>query len=125
VGQKASSLRIHGSRLLVNPPLLWIQERGNAYILRKKIQAIHGEEALSQLRSQEALKDLNRQLRVDKTIERTIGAVLSFLKSHLRMPAPLAPADLALFVPWDLQSNRPLAAIDDRLQPYLEQVWLA
>jgi len=125
VEQKVSSLRIHGSRLLVNPPLLWIQERGNAYILRKKIQAIHGEEALSQLRSQEALKDLNRQLRVDKTIERTIGAVLSFLKSHLRMPAPLAPADLALFVPWDLQSNRPLAAIDDRLQPYLEQVWLA
>ena len=125
VGQKASNLRIHGSRLLVNPPLLWIQERGNGYILRKKIQAIHGEEALSQLRSQETLKDLNRQLRVDKTIERTIGAVQGFLKSHLRMPAPLAPADLALFVPWDLQYNRPLVAIDDRLQPYLEQVWLA
>jgi GNAT superfamily N-acetyltransferase len=123
--QKALNSRINGSRLLVNPPLLWIQERGNGYILRKKIPGIHGEEALSQLRSQEALKDLNRQLRVDKTIERTIGAVQDFLKTHLRLPAPLSPADLAVFVPWDLQGNRPLVAIDDRLQPYLEQVWLA
>ena len=123
--QKSSNSRINGSRLLVNPPLLWIQERGNGYILRKKIPGIHGEEALSQLRSQEALKDLNRQLRVDKTIERTIGAVQDFLKTHVRLPVPLVPADLAVFVPWDLQSNRPLVAIDDRLQPYLEQVWLA
>jgi GNAT superfamily N-acetyltransferase len=125
LGKKASDLRIHGSRLLINPPLLWIQERGNGYILRKKIQGIHGEEALSQLRSQEALKDLNRQLRVDRIIARTIGDVLGFLTSHLRVPAPLAPADLAVFVPWDLQNNRPLVAIDDRLQPCLEHVWLA
>ena len=102
VEQKASNLRIAGSRLLVNPPRLWIQDRGNGYILRKKIQGIHGEEALAELRSRPDLKELNRQLRVDKLVERTMGAVTDFSKSHLRLPAPWIPADLALFVPWDL-----------------------
>lgn len=125
IEKKAAGEQIGLSRLLVNPPLIWLQDRGNGYILRKKIPGIHGEEALSQLRTNPGLKNLNRELRMDRVIERTMREVLAWLTGRLRPQGPLSISDLALFVPWDLEGNRPLTAIDDRMQPYLEHLWVA
>ncbi|MFH1092034.1 MAG: GNAT family N-acetyltransferase [Pseudomonadota bacterium] len=48
---KSPGARAGNARLLVNPPLLTIRDRGNAYVLRRKIEGVHWEEALEQLQS--------------------------------------------------------------------------
>jgi hypothetical protein len=123
--KKAEGARIGSARLLINPPLCWLQDRGNGYILRRKVRGIHAEEALAQLRTHPGLKALNQELRVDRVIERTVREIRSWLSAHLRPQGPLGVGELAVFVPWDLEGNRPLVAIDDRLKPYLEHLWVA
>jgi hypothetical protein len=123
--KRAGGERLDATRLLTNPPLLWLQDRGNGYILRRKIPGIHAEEALAQLRTHSNLKALNLELRVDRVIEKSVRETRSWLAAHVRPQGPLPVAELAVFVPWDLEGNRPLMAIDDRMKPYLEHLWLA
>jgi hypothetical protein len=123
--KRAGGERLDATRLLTNPPLLWLQDRGNGYILRRKIPGIHAEEALAQLRTHSNLKALNLELRVDRVIEKSVRETRSWLAAHVRPQGPLPVAELAVFVPWDLEGNRPLVAIDDRMKPYLEHLWLA
>ncbi|MBI5583914.1 MAG: GNAT family N-acetyltransferase [Deltaproteobacteria bacterium] len=125
VKRKTDGARIGSARLLVNPPLLWLQDRGNGYILRRKVPGIHAEEALAQLRTHPGLKTLNQELRVDRVIEQAVREIRTWLSAHLRPQGPLGVSELAVFVPWDLEGNRPLVAIDDRLKPYLEHLWVA
>jgi GNAT superfamily N-acetyltransferase len=123
--KKTGGERVAATRLLTNPPLLWLQDRGNGYILRRKVRGIHAEEALAQLRTHPGLKVLIQELRVDRVIEKTVRETRSWLAAHLRPQGPLPVSELAVFVPWDLEGNRPLVAIDDRMKPYLERLWLA
>lgn len=125
LGKKIGGERVAGTRLRINPPLLWLQDRGNGYILRRKVPGIHAEEAMAQLRTHPGLKALNQELRVDRVIEKTVRETRSWLSARLRPRGPLPVSELAVFVPWDLEGNRPLVAIDDRMKPYLEHLWLA
>ncbi len=67
-GQVAAK-RVRNALLQTNPPLLVIRDRGNGYVLRKKVEGIHWEEAVEQLQTLPELKELNREMRIDKKIQ--------------------------------------------------------
>ncbi len=50
---------------------------------------------------------------------------MNWIKAHIRVPDPSLFQDLAYFVPWNLEKNRPLFSIDNANVPYLEKIWVA
>jgi GNAT superfamily N-acetyltransferase len=125
IGQKTSGLRLNGTQMRINPILVWILDRGNGYILRRKIAGIHWEEAVAQCRENPQLAFLNRQLSLDQKISRTVRDLRDWIQDHVRFPKKTSLADLAFFIPWKIESNRPLFSIDDANRPYLEMIWIA
>lgn len=122
--------KIHGARIgqaqvKINPPLLWLQDQGNGYILRKKVDGIHWEEAVFQLRQNPSLRFLNQHLSLDRKITGTITGIMGWIKEHIRLPERGEIQDLAWFIPWNLERNSPLFSIDPANVPYLEQIWIA
>lgn len=120
--------RLAGSRarnalLQVTPPLLALRDRGNAYILRRKIPGIHWEEALEQIRCAPDLSRIHRELRLEPLIHATVGAALRLAASRAPGIEALAE-DLTLFVSWDLDRNRPQVQVD-AAGVFLQAVWLA
>ena len=64
--------RPSNAQLRINPPLLTIEDRGNAYVLRRKVDGIHWEEAIEQIQSAPHLKSMNETMKIDRVI---LGAV--------------------------------------------------
>lgn len=125
IGRKAREIRVRQTKVKINPPLLWIQDRGNGYILRKKIEGIHWEEAVYQLKKSPDLRFLNQHLFLDQKLTKTIPEIMDWIKIHLRVGDPSILQDLAYFVPWNLEKNRPLFSVDFANAPYLEEIWVA
>jgi GNAT superfamily N-acetyltransferase len=125
IEKKAQGTRVGQAQVKINPPLLWIQNHGNGYILRKKINGIHWEEAVFQLKQNPSLRFLNQHLSLDKKITGTIIEIMDWIKEHVRLPEQEELPDLAWFIPWNLERNSPLFAIDPANVPYLEQIWIA
>ena len=71
------------ARVEINPPLLVIRDRGNAYVLRKKIEGIHWDEAVEQLQSNAALKGLNREMKLDRLVLATARKAHEFTGEKL------------------------------------------
>ena len=63
-----SGTAIRNSRLRYNPPVLIIRDSGNAYVLRRKLQGIHWEEAIEQLQGAPRLQALNRSMSLDRIV---------------------------------------------------------
>jgi hypothetical protein len=125
IARKTAGLRIAKIRININPPLAWLQHRGNGYIFRKKVAGIHWEEAVSHLKKDPELQPLNRQLGLDGNIARGIREIHQWFQQRLRPAGKARFQDLAFFVPWNLNGHRPLFSIDGSNQPFLESVWLA
>jgi hypothetical protein len=125
IQKKAQGARIHQAQVKINPPLLWIQDHGNGYILRKKVEGVHWEEAVFQLKQNPNLRFLNQHLNLDKKITETIIKIMDWIKEHVRVPEREQLHDLAWFIPWNLERNSPLFSIDPANVPYLEQIWIA
>ena len=125
IGRKTREIRIQQAKVQINPPLLWIHDRGNGYILRKKIEGIHWEEAVYQLKQNPELRFLNEHLFLDQKLAKVIRETMNWIKAHIRVPDPSYFQDLAYFVPWNLEKNRPLFSIDNANAPYLEKIWVA
>jgi hypothetical protein len=125
IDRKTSGLRLNGTQIRINPISDWILDRGNGYILRRKIAGIHWEEAAAQCRENPRLAFLNRQLSLDRIISRTVRDIRDWIQDHIRFPKKTSLADLAFFIPWNIESNRPLFSIDDATRPYLEMIWIA
>jgi GNAT superfamily N-acetyltransferase len=125
IERRTREIRILQAQVKTNPPLLWIQDRGNGYILRKKIEGIHWEEAVYQLKQNPDLRFLNQQLLLDQKLTKIVRETMNWVKVHIRVSDPSLFQDLAYFVPWKLDRNRPLFSIDMDNAPYLEQVWVA
>lgn len=125
IERKSRGIRIDRAQIKINPPLLWFQDRGNGYILRKKIKGIHWEEAVFQLRKNPNLRFLNQHLNLDQKVIHTIRGLMDWSKTHLRLPDRSILEELAYFVPWNLDKNRPLVSIDETNSPFLETVWIA
>jgi hypothetical protein len=119
-----SGVRVKNCRLRSNPPLLVIEDRGNGYVLRKKVEGIHWEEAIAQLQDSPALKELNKSTRADRMITSTVKQAAAWLGERLEN-ADDAHSDLfSYFVSWNLSINQPKIVVDF-FGSYVEKVWIA
>ncbi len=120
---KIGGLRIRNSVVYVNLPLLIIRDRGNGYVLRRKIDGIHWEEAVEQLQSAPALKPLNESMAIDRMIRATVRKAQDWLKSNLDKEESLVE-QFTYFVSWNLEANQPMLVVDFA-GSYLKAVWVA
>jgi len=116
--------RIKNACLKVNLPLLTIRDRGNAYVLRRKIRGIHWEEAMEQIYSQPRLKELDRSLELRRMISGTVREATRAVSGQLNVEETEVSDLLACFVAWDIQANQPLLMIDFSTS-YLTEVWMS
>jgi hypothetical protein len=123
IASKTSGVRVRSAQLKVNPPLLVIRDRGNAYVLRRKVQGIHWEEATEQLQSSPALKKMNEAMRFDQVVFGTVRKAKEFIEEYMDESEQGLLDQLTCFVAWDLEKNRPKLFIDFA-GAYLETVWL-
>ncbi|MBW1786349.1 MAG: hypothetical protein JRK53_06975 [Deltaproteobacteria bacterium] len=116
--------RVRNAKLNVNPPLLVIQDRGNAYVLRKKVEGVHWEEALEQLQSVQSLKALNATARVDRLIVSSVSEALKRVSDRLGVKKGGLPGLLTCFVSWNMKANQPRLTIDFSTTS-LEGLWFS
>jgi hypothetical protein len=112
------------AQLKVNLPLLTIRDRGNLYVLRRKVGGIHWEEAIEQLESVPNLKSMNRSMKIDQIISSTVRNTNQMISEKLGLKEEVVADGLTCFVPWDLEGNQPRLIIDFT-NVYLESVWIA
>jgi len=112
INDSISEMRFRNATIQINPPLVMIQERGNVYILRRKLEGIHLEEALDQLRTASSLKEMNRQAGIDHMLVATINEIKNRLMKELHSDLSEEIEDLTFFVPWDLERNIPRIHVD-------------
>ena len=124
ISSEMSHVKVRGARLEANPILLIIQDRGNGYVLRRKIDAIHWEEALEQLQGNQNLIMVNETTRLDRTILNTVKEGATAISSQLDLARETVIERLTPFVSWDLKNNQPKMVIDFG-SSYLESLWIA
>jgi hypothetical protein len=112
------------AQLRVNPPVLTIKDRGNVYVLRRKVEGIHWEEAIEQLQSNPHLKNMDRSMKIDRVILGTVRNTNRMISETLDLREETVTDSLTCFVPWDLERNQPRLMIDFT-HVYLECVWMA
>ena len=123
-GSEISGATARHARLGFNPAVLVIRDSGNAYVLRRKLQGIHWEEAVEQLQGAPRLQELNRSMSLDRIIMTTVRETAKWLASKMeREDEPLMDY-LAYFISWDLEWNQPKIIVDGS-GSYVETVWLA
>ncbi len=100
------------ARAKVNPILLIIRDRGNTYILRRKLAGIHSQEALDQLRTVPYLRDLNQAVGLDRSVRSTIKEVEDALRKGLPAGFRHEINEITYFVPWHIEENLPAVSVD-------------
>lgn len=100
------------TKLRTNPPLLILRDRGNGYILRRKVAGIHWEEAVEQLKTEPALKSLNSALSVDRIVASGIRRASDWLRSVLDKDEESVLDPSNFFVSWNLETNQPVLNVD-------------
>ena len=116
--------KVRSAWLKINPILLTIRDRGNAYLLRRKVNGIHWEEALEQVQSEPNLKTLNQSMKFDKVILDTVRKTSEVIAKQLDLEKGDILDQLTTFVSWDLKNNRPRMIVDFGGN-FLEEVWMA
>jgi GNAT superfamily N-acetyltransferase len=112
------------AQLRINPPLLTIEDRGNAYVLRRKVDGIHWEEAIEQIQSAPHLKSMNEIMKIDRVILGAVRMAQQAISETLGLKEETLTDSLTCFVSWDLEGNLPRLLIDFT-STYLESVWMA
>jgi GNAT superfamily N-acetyltransferase len=121
---RASELRVEGATVQVNPILLVLRDRGNVYTLRRKVDGIHSEEALDQLKTSPSLKEMNRSVEMDRMILRTLKRTREWLVKAFDGKGHPELEDLACFVSWDIEKNMPRVQVDGTSISLLS-LWIA
>jgi hypothetical protein len=116
--------KTRNASLKTNPIVLAIQDRGNAYVLRRKVHGIHWEEALEQLQSHPLLQEMNASTGIDRVVLATVREANAKIADHIGVEKGTILDQLATFVSWDLHNNQPRMIIDFGMY-YLEAVWMA
>jgi hypothetical protein len=124
ISSKMQNVKVKGARLEINPIRLIISDRGNGYVLRRKIDAIHWEEALDQLQSNENLKMVNEATKLDRIILNTVKQSATDISNQLDIEREVIIDQLTPFVSWDLKNNQPKMIIEFGTS-YLESLWVA
>ncbi len=123
IAESFSDSRIHNATVLVNPTLSIIRDKGNLYLLRRKVDGIHLEEALDQLRTSPRLKTMNREVGIDRTILVTLNEISRGLMKVFGSGHRKEIEDLVFFVSWDLERNIPKVTVDAK-GISLNAVWI-
>jgi hypothetical protein len=108
----------------VNPPLAIFSDRGNVYVLRRKVEGIHSQEALDQLRTSPYLKEMNRAVGIDRAIVRTINDIKEWLVTKFDSSFLEEIEELTYFIPWDIEKNMPKIPVDIA-GVSLDTIWIA
>ena len=124
IAECTSGMRFRGAAIGVNPPLAIFQDSGNAYILRRKVEGIHSQEALDQLRTSPYLKEMNRAVGIDRVVVRTINDIKEWLVTNLDSTFQEEIEELTFFVPWDIEKNIPKIPVDTT-GVSLDTIWIA
>lgn len=124
ISRKMPNTKIRSARLKTNPILLIIRDRGNAYVLRRKIDAIHWEEAIEQLKTDPILKSMNEATRMDRIVIETVRRFATAASDKLGTKEENVLDLLTPFVSWDLENNRPKMVIDSSFS-YMDTLWIA
>ena len=119
-----AGFKVRNARFHANPPLLTIRDRGNAYVLRRKVEGIHWEEAIEQLQTSPNLKALNETMNVDRLIMATVAEANALLTQKLKAEEGALIEQVACFVSWNLEMNQPRLMIEFAGSS-LEAVWMA
>jgi GNAT superfamily N-acetyltransferase len=119
-----SGFRLHGAVIRINPILLIFRDRGNIYALRKKVEGIHSQEALDQLRISPHLREMNRTIGIDRLIHRVIHEIKNGLMSNLNPCFHQEIEDLTYFFPWDIEKNFPRICVEIS-SISMDTIWIA
>jgi GNAT superfamily N-acetyltransferase len=119
-----SGRRFRNATIQINPPIAILRDRGNVYILRRKVEGVHSEEALDQLRTSSYLKDMNRAVRIDRAVIGTINEIRECLGKEFGSSLREEIEDLTFFIPWDLKRNIPKVTVDIA-GVSLDTIWIA
>jgi GNAT superfamily N-acetyltransferase len=119
-----SGVQFHHASVQINPPLVILQDRGNVYILRRKVEGIHLEEGLDQLRTSPYLKEMNRTVGIDRMVVTMINEIKEWLRKAFDPSLHEEIDDLTFFVAWDLQKDIPKLMVDD-MGMSLQTLWIA
>ncbi|MCX5815670.1 MAG: hypothetical protein NTX75_05425 [Proteobacteria bacterium] len=123
IGERVSGMRFRSAMVQINPPLVILQERGNSYVLRRRVDGIHLDEALHQLRTSPLLKEMNRAVGIDRAILATVHEITDRLLKVFGPKRLQVIDDLVFFVPWDLERNDPKVIVDIS-SVTLRDIWL-
>lgn len=124
IASQMPDTRARNARLRINPPLLVIRDRGNAYVLRRKISGIHWEEAVEQLQGSVSLKKVNKSVNIDRMILVTVREANEMITKQLDIGEEVLFELLTCFVSWNLETNQPKLMIDYE-GTFIETVWMA
>jgi hypothetical protein len=124
IASEMSLAKVRNAWLRTNPVLLVIRDRGNAYVLRRKISAIHWEEAIEQLQTHPLLRSLHTGMQIDQLLLTTVRTAGEVIEDRLGLEKGTVSDQLTPFVPWDLENNHPKMVIDFE-GTYLESLWMA
>ena len=117
-------VRLRNAAVHINLPLLVIRDRGNGYVLRRKVAGIHWEEAVEQLQTAPELKSLNESMAVDRMMRATVRKTQDWLRSHLNKDDEPLLEQFTYFVSWDLGTNQPKLVVDFS-GSYPESIWVS
>jgi hypothetical protein len=112
IAKNVERVRFHPASVHINPPLAILRDRGNVYILRRKLDGIHLEEGLDQLRTSSHLKDMNRVMGIDRMAVMMTNQIKRRLRKVLDASLCEEIENLAFFISWDLQKNIPKLMVD-------------
>ena len=119
-----SGTRFRGATLKVNPPLVTFRDRGNLYVMRRKVEGVHLQEALDQLRTSANLEEINRGSGIDRAMVRTVNDIKEWLVVKAGPGLREDIEELTYFVPWDMEKNIPKVQVDVS-GVLLDTVWIA
>jgi GNAT superfamily N-acetyltransferase len=122
--EHGSKRRFRNATVQINSPLAILKDKGNVYILRKKVAGIHSEEALDQLRTASHLKNMNRSVGIDHAVVLTINEIRKWLMKEFDPGLREEIEDIAFFIPWDLGRNIPRVTVDTRGVSF-DTLWIA
>ena len=124
IAEYISRRQFRNATIQINPPIAILRDKGNVYILRRKVEGIHSEEALDQLRTSSYLKDMNRAVGIDRTVVMTINEIRGWLMKGFDSSLREEIEELTFFVPWDLERNIPRLRVDIS-SVLLDTIWIA
>jgi len=124
IGPRMDEVRVNSTRLEANPPLLVIRDRGNGYVLRRKVAGIHWEEAVDQLQADPALKGLNESISADRMIASAVTKASDWVRSVLDKEEETVMDLSNYFVSWNIETNQPRINVDFS-GAYPETIWIA